>query len=71
MKTDNIRLEATTGRALVADFGIAGLVRGAAALDGGEGSVQSLTTDLGLAREVAQQVARLLEAEREIEKELG
>src|SRR5437879_4298602 len=36
VKTDNIMLEAATGRALVADFGIAGLVRGAAALDGGE-----------------------------------
>jgi len=36
VKPDNIMLEETSGRALVADFGIAGLVRGAAGLDGGE-----------------------------------
>jgi len=36
VKADNIMLETATGRALVADFGIAGLVRGAAALAGGE-----------------------------------
>ena len=36
VKPDNIMLEEATGRALVADFGIAGLVRGAAGLDGGE-----------------------------------
>ena len=36
VKPDNIMLEAASGRALVADFGIAGLVRGAAGLDGGE-----------------------------------
>jgi serine/threonine-protein kinase len=36
VKPDNIMLEAATGRALVTDFGIAGLVRGAAGLDGGE-----------------------------------
>ncbi|HVH67584.1 MAG TPA: protein kinase [Gemmatimonadales bacterium] len=36
VKPDNIMLEEGTGRALVADFGIAGLVRGAAGLDGGE-----------------------------------
>jgi serine/threonine-protein kinase len=36
VKTDNIMLEEGTGRALVADFGIARLVRGAAGLDGGE-----------------------------------
>src|SRR2546425_9527091 len=36
VKPDNIILETATGRALVADFGIAGLVKGAAGLDGGE-----------------------------------
>jgi serine/threonine-protein kinase len=36
IKPDNIVLEAATGRALVADFGIAAEVRGAAGLDGGE-----------------------------------
>jgi serine/threonine-protein kinase len=36
VKPDNIMLEAGTGRALVADFGIAAQVSGAAALDGGE-----------------------------------
>ncbi|MGH7569565.1 MAG: protein kinase domain-containing protein [Gemmatimonadales bacterium] len=36
VKPDNILLEESTGRVLVADFGIAGLVRGAAGLDGGE-----------------------------------
>ncbi|HUL01854.1 MAG TPA: serine/threonine-protein kinase [Gemmatimonadales bacterium] len=36
VKPDNIMLEAATGRALVTDFGIAGMVRGAAGLDGGE-----------------------------------
>ncbi len=36
VKPDNILLEAGTGRALVMDFGIAAVVRGAAALDGGE-----------------------------------
>src|SRR2546426_1901725 len=36
VKSDNIMLEEASGRALVADFGIAGLVRGAAGLDGGE-----------------------------------
>jgi eukaryotic-like serine/threonine-protein kinase len=36
VKPDNIMLETATGRALVADFGIAGLVQGAAGLDGGE-----------------------------------
>ena len=36
VKPDNIMLEDGSGRALVADFGIAGLVRGAAGLDGGE-----------------------------------
>jgi len=36
VKPDNIMLEEATGRAMVADFGIAGLVRGASGLDGGE-----------------------------------
>lgn len=36
VKPDNIMLEEASGRALVADFGIAGLVRGAAGLSGGE-----------------------------------
>jgi serine/threonine-protein kinase len=36
VKPDNIMLEAGTGRALVADFGIAAQVSGAAGLDGGE-----------------------------------
>lgn len=36
VKPDNIMLEEASGRALVADFGIAGQVRGAAGLDGGE-----------------------------------
>jgi serine/threonine-protein kinase len=35
VKPDNILLETGTGRALVADFGIAGVVRGATGLDGG------------------------------------
>jgi eukaryotic-like serine/threonine-protein kinase len=34
VKPDNIILEAGTGRALIADFGIAGAVKGAAGLDG-------------------------------------
>src|SRR5947208_1709532 len=37
VKPDNIMLEEASGRALVADFGIAGLVRGAAGLDGQRG----------------------------------
>jgi len=36
VKADNIILETATGRAVVADFGIAGVVRGAAGLGGGE-----------------------------------
>ena len=36
VKPDNIMLEESTGRALVADFGIAGQVSGAATLEGGE-----------------------------------
>ena len=39
-------------------------------LHAGSGTVQSLTTDLGLAREVAKQIGFLLEAEREVEEEL-
>ena len=40
-------------------------------LRAGSGSVQSLTTDLGLAREVAAEINLLLEGRREIERELG
>ncbi|PYO59724.1 MAG: hypothetical protein DMD70_11300 [Gemmatimonadetes bacterium] len=40
-------------------------------LHAGSGSVQSLTTDLGLAREVAAEISLLLEGRREIERELG
>jgi serine/threonine-protein kinase len=40
-------------------------------LHAGTGSVQSLTTDLGLAREVAKAVDLLLEGHREIDAELG
>src|SRR5947208_7992504 len=40
-------------------------------LHAGSGSVQSLTTDLGLAREVASEINLLLEGRREIERELG
>src|SRR6266566_7242372 len=36
VKADNVMLEAASGRALLSDFGIAGVVRGAAALAGGE-----------------------------------
>jgi len=39
-------------------------------LHAGSGSVQSLTTDLGLARTVAQEIGYLLEARREVEREL-
>jgi hypothetical protein len=39
-------------------------------LHAGAGSVQHLSTDLGLAREVAQDLTRLLEAQREVESEL-
>jgi hypothetical protein len=39
-------------------------------LHAGSGSIQSLTTDLGLAREVAQDVNLLLAAEREIDEDL-
>ena len=40
-------------------------------LHAGSGSVQSLTTDLGLAREVAAAIALLLEGRRELDRELG
>jgi len=40
-------------------------------LHAGTGSVHSLTTDLGLAREVAKGIDLLLEGQREVEKELG
>jgi len=40
-------------------------------LHAGSGSVRSLTTDLGLAREVAADITLLLEGRREIERELG
>ena len=39
-------------------------------LHAGTGSVQSLTTDLGLAREVAKEIGLLLEGQREVEREL-
>ena len=40
-------------------------------LHAGTGSVHSLTTDLGLAREVAKNIGLLLEGQREVEEELG
>jgi eukaryotic-like serine/threonine-protein kinase len=40
-------------------------------LHAGTGSVHSLTTDLGLAREVAEEIGLLLEGTREVEEELG
>jgi len=40
-------------------------------LHAGTGSVRNLTTDLGLAREVAKEIDLLLQGHREIEKELG
>jgi serine/threonine-protein kinase len=39
-------------------------------LHAGTGSVKSLTTDLGLAREVAKEIDLLLEGQREVEREL-
>jgi hypothetical protein len=39
-------------------------------LRAGSGSVQSLTTDLGLAREVASEINLLLEGHQEIERDL-
>jgi serine/threonine-protein kinase len=40
-------------------------------LHAGTGSVQSLTTDVGLAREVAKDIGLLLEGQRVVEEELG
>jgi predicted Ser/Thr protein kinase len=40
-------------------------------LHAGTGSVKSLTTDLGLAREVAKEIDLLLEGQREVERELN
>jgi serine/threonine-protein kinase len=40
-------------------------------LHAGTGSVQNLTTDLGLAREVAREIGALVEGHREVERELG
>ena len=39
-------------------------------LHAGSGSVRNLTTDLGLARAVAQEIGFLLEGRREVEREL-
>src|SRR2546425_6700856 len=54
VKPDNIMLEEATGRALVADFGIAGQVRGAAGLDGGEviGTPEFMSPGQGLGEHV-------------------
>ena len=54
VKPDNIMLEEGTGRALVADFGIAGLVRGAAGLDGGEviGTPEFMSPEQALGEQV-------------------
>jgi eukaryotic-like serine/threonine-protein kinase len=54
VKPDNIMLEATSGRVLVADFGIAGLVRGAAGLGGGEviGTPEFMSPEQALGEEV-------------------
>jgi len=54
VKPDNIMLEEATGRALVADFGIAGLVRGAAGLDGGEviGTPEFMSPEQALGEQV-------------------
>ncbi len=54
VKPDNIMLETSTGRALVADFGIAGQVSGAAALDGGEviGTPEFMSPEQALGEQV-------------------
>src|SRR6266566_7135533 len=54
VKPDNIMLEEASGRALVADFGIAGLVRGAAGLDGGEviGTPEFMSPEQALGEQV-------------------
>ncbi len=54
VKPDNIMLEETSGRALVADFGIAGLVRGAAGLSGGEviGTPEFMSPEQALGEQV-------------------
>ncbi len=54
VKPDNIMLETGTGRALVADFGIAGQVSGAAALDGGEviGTPEFMSPEQALGEQV-------------------
>ncbi len=54
VKPDNILLEANSGRVLVADFGIAGLVQGAAALDGGEviGTPEFMSPEQALGEQV-------------------
>jgi serine/threonine-protein kinase len=54
VKPDNIILETGSGRALVADFGIAGQVSGAAALDGGEviGTPEFMSPEQALGEQV-------------------
>ena len=54
VKPDNIMLESSSGRALVADFGIAGQVTGAAALDGGEviGTPEFMSPEQALGEQV-------------------
>jgi serine/threonine-protein kinase len=54
VKPDNIMLESSSGRALVADFGIAGQVSGAAALDGGEviGTPEFMSPEQALGEQV-------------------
>jgi serine/threonine-protein kinase len=54
VKPDNIMLETGSGRALVADFGIAGQVSGAAALDGGEviGTPEFMSPEQALGEQV-------------------